>query len=141
MTEPNCLLIRRKGSVSDKIKAYLTDRDPADACHYLFVPKKFVLGPFVKHKGGFKIYEYSVHHYGFEYTDSAKDLEEYQKAISDGAWKVVKSVCVPESELEFIISQTKSHSQACEALKQSKIIARNTESTLKEKINLVIEHF
>lgn len=142
MAHTNVLLIRRKGSILDKILAGIAKRDTVDTSHYLFIPGKFVFGPFVSSKKGFQVYSHMIYDEGFksilkivfEYADSTEDLKKYQKAIDSGTWEVVRSAHIPEGELESIIDKAKAYFQAREAAKQTK-------SKLTEEAGSIIKYF
>ena len=116
MMKHNVYFVEKKVSLLSKIIGYMGENDAIrDPDIKMYVPDKFVLGPFKKRAMGLVLQVERV-----TYDASAETLDKYQEASKKGRLKVIKSGNMPESELELFANQAMEHVKTKKVYSQSK---------------------
>lgn len=116
MIKPNVYFVNKKISLILKVLGYMGDNaDVKDPDVKMYVPGKFVLGPFKKRSVGLILQVERL-----TYDSSAETLDKYQEAFKKEELEVVKSGNMPESELERFAEQAREHAKTRKIYYQSK---------------------
>ncbi len=98
MSDYNLFLIRPRYNVLDKIKFYFTlDFDVLNPDFQIYVPSKFVMGPF-KRQSENDLFDLDFDRIYFK--DSKDVLNEYKENFNNSRFEVLNVISIGEGELE-----------------------------------------
>lgn len=116
MMKHNVYFVEKKISLLAKIIGYMGENDAIrDPDIKMYVPDKFVLGPFKKRSTGLVLQVERM-----AYDNSTETLDKYQEAFKKEDLEVIKSGNMPESELENFSAQAREHSKTKKMYYKSK---------------------
>ncbi len=116
MMKHNVYFVEKRISLLAKIIGHMGENDIIrDPDIKMYVPDKFILGPFKKRSVGLVLQVERL-----AYDTSVENLDKYQDALKKGDLKIIKSGNMPESELELFANQAREHAKTKKIYYQSK---------------------